>query len=368
MNLLLLRSLLHTMPPSADSAPAPIASSPRPSVDSLSSGIHEYDSSTALILVPEHSDHDDIDAEDAPPFEFVSSSDDDSLDSDPQDSQIERSSGGPCPSVPSLSTLAVFLYLLSPLLKLGALLSPSVGAKGIKLALPALFFLATLCAFTRQIWYMLARYVKRADMEEIVLQTFARGAGRGREGERKRRWISLVVRFSTGLFRVLLIALYLNGRSFNLVLVSPSPKSMSPVASDSMSPLIPLRISSALPSHVVVTLVLAVCVSPLSVPPSMSLGATAVISVTWLSVATFVLWVAGSAYAHAHGISLPTASVTDSQRSLGILWRGISEYSRYSPRLSSSQQISYHLIHIRNFVHPALVLCPPQFFQGFRCI
>jgi hypothetical protein len=200
------------MSPSTEPAPVPIASSPRPSVDSISSGIHEYDSSTALILVPEHSDHEDIDTEEAPPFELVSSSDDDSLDGDRQDNRIERSSGGPYSSVPPLSTLAVFLYLLSPLLKLGALFSPAIGTKGIKLALPALFFLATLCAFTRQIWYMLARYIKRADMEEIVLQTFARGAGRGREGERKRRWIRLIVRFSTGLLRVLLIATYLNGK------------------------------------------------------------------------------------------------------------------------------------------------------------
>jgi hypothetical protein len=112
------------------------------------------------------------------------------------------------------------------------------------------------------------------------------------------------------------------------VLVSLQLKPMSLVASEYMSPLLPLRIASALPSHVVGTLVLAVCVSPLSLPPSMSLGATAVISATWLSVATFVLWVIGSAYAHAHDISLPTASDIIPQRSFGILWGGLSEYSR----------------------------------------
>lgn len=185
-------------------------SSPRPSVDSLSSepGIHEFDSSTALILVPEHSDPDDIDGEDPVIFEFNSSSDDDSQD---DGSPEERSVGGPYSAAPSLSSLAVFLYLLSPLLKLGALLSPLVGGLGIRVSLPALFFFANLCALTRQIWYMLARYVRRADMEEIVLQAFARGAGRGRDGEQKRRWIMLSVRFSTGLCRVLLMALYLRG-------------------------------------------------------------------------------------------------------------------------------------------------------------
>ena len=198
------------MSPSTPSAPE--NPSPRPSIDSLDSGIHEFDSSSALILVPEHSEHDDIDGEDPAVFDFINSSDeDDSPDGESQDNLFDRSSGGPQSSAPSLSSLSVFLYLLSPLLKLGALLSPSVGEQGLRVSLPTLFLFATLCALTRQIWYMLARYVRRADMEEIVLQAFARGAGRGREGERKRRWIRRLVHLNTGVLRVLLIALYLRG-------------------------------------------------------------------------------------------------------------------------------------------------------------
>lgn len=202
------------MSPSTPSAPEHF--SPRPSIDSLDSeaGIHEVDSSSALILVPDHSDHDEIGGEDPAAFDFVNSSDEDeSPDGESQDNLFERGSAGSYSSVPALSSLSVFLYLLSPLLKLGALLSPSAGAQGLKISLPALFLFACLCALTRQIWYMLARYVRRADMEEIVLQVFARGAGRGRDGERKRRWIRRLVHLCTGTLRVLLIALYLRGMS-----------------------------------------------------------------------------------------------------------------------------------------------------------
>lgn len=203
-----------TMSPSTPSAPEHF--SPRPSIDSLDfeAGIHEVDSSSALILVPDHSDHDEINGEDPAAFDFVTSSDEDeSPDGESQDNLFERGSAGSYSSVPALSSLSVFLYLLSPLLKLGALLSPSAGVQGLKISLPALFLFACLCALTRQIWYMLARYVRRADMEEIVLQAFARGAGRGRDGERKRRWIRRLVHLCTGTLRVLLIALYLRGMS-----------------------------------------------------------------------------------------------------------------------------------------------------------
>ncbi|KAI0693214.1 hypothetical protein BC835DRAFT_1354479 [Cytidiella melzeri] len=287
------------------STPPPTSLSPRASVDSLS-GIHDHDSSTALILVPEHNDQDDIDAEDPAPFDIMSSSDDDSQDGELQENYDGRDAGRTYPSGPSLSSLAVFLYLLSPLLKLGALLSPLSGGQGLRESLPALFFFATLCALTRQIWYMLARYVRRPDMEEIVLQTFARRAGRGREGERKRRWIVRIVRFNTGLLRVLVIALYLRA------------------STDAIIPALPSNLLSILPSRVVVTLVSTVIVLPLSVSPATSLGASTVIYATWTSVATFVAWTAGTAYAHAKGISVLAQSDSGVGGSLGTLWQGIS--------------------------------------------
>ncbi|KAI0087042.1 hypothetical protein BDY19DRAFT_958221 [Irpex rosettiformis] len=296
------------MPPSPPSAPA--NSSPRPSLDSFDSGIHEFDSSSALILVPEHNEHDDIDGEDPAAFDFINSSDEDELpNGESQDNLSERATSGPYSSVPALSSLSVFLYLLSPLLKLGALLSPSVGERGLKIALPTLLFFASLCALTRQIWYMLARYVRRADMEEIILQAFARKAGRGREGERKRRWIRRLVLLSTGTLRVLLIALYLRS------------------STDAITPLFPHRILAPVPLRVIVTLVLAAIVLPLSVPPTASLGSTSVVWASWMSVAAFTAWVAGTAYAHARGISQTPSKDSEAEGSIGILWQGLSKYT-----------------------------------------
>ncbi|KAI0795249.1 hypothetical protein BC629DRAFT_1581827 [Irpex lacteus] len=295
------------MSPSTPSAPEHF--SPRPSIDSLDSeaGIHEVDSSSALILVPDHSDHDEIGGEDPAAFDFVNSSDEDeSPDGESQDNLFERGSAGSYSSVPTLSSLSVFLYLLSPLLKLGALLSPSAGVQGLKVSLPALFLFACLCALTRQIWYMLARYVRRADMEEIVLQAFARGAGRGRDGERKRRWIRRLVHLCTGTLRVLLIALYLRA------------------STDALAPLFPSYLFTAVSSRVVITLVLTAIVLPLSILPATSLGTPTVLWPSWISVAAFVAWVAGTAYAHAHGISLISRKDSQAEGSLGSLWQGLS--------------------------------------------
>lgn len=183
----------------------PVApASPRSSTssDSFASGrrspVHGFDSSAALILVSDQDDHDD--EHDQATFDF--SSDDDERD---EDEQLDppRSS-----TIPPLSSITVFLYLLSPLVKLGALLSiDETGQLPLRSALLAVFFFAGLCALTRQIWYMLARYVRRADMEEILLETFARGRGR----ERERQTIRTTVRFLTGTLRVLLVAVYLRG-------------------------------------------------------------------------------------------------------------------------------------------------------------
>lgn len=197
-----------------DGAPA----SPRTSSDSdsFSSGrhspSHEYDSSSALIIVSD--EHGEID-HDPESFEF--SSDDDDQENDQQFDNARTS------SVPPLSSFAVFLYLLSPLVKLGALLSVEQSAQlPLKVALPGLFFFACLCAFTRQVWYMLARYVRRADMEEVLLETFARGRGK----EQKRYTIRMLVRFGTAALRLLLVSVYLRGASVLIKSLNANAKFM----------------------------------------------------------------------------------------------------------------------------------------------
>lgn len=173
---------------------SPRSSSSSDSSDGRHSPINGFDSSAALILVPDN--------EDNPNTAFGFSSDDEDTD-DEHDPQRERLKSSP---IPPLSSTNVFLYLLLPFLKLGALLVSDTGLP-LKIGLPALFLLAGLSALTRQLWYMLARYVRKADLEEIVLETFARGRGK----ERRRALIRNAVRVSVGVLRILLAAMYLRG-------------------------------------------------------------------------------------------------------------------------------------------------------------
>ena len=141
-----------------------MSSSPRPSTSSASSGrsspVHGFDSSAALILVP--------DTEDSAANTPFSISSDDEYDSDDDSGVGGTADRLQASAFPPLSSVSVFLYLLSPFLKLGALLLPNADLP-LKVAIPALLFFAGLAAFTRQIWYMLARYIRRADLEEIML-------------------------------------------------------------------------------------------------------------------------------------------------------------------------------------------------------
>lgn len=146
------------------------------------------DSSSALILV-----HDSEDSN--IPFDF--SSDDEDDDHSPQ-FEVRRA------SVTPLGPPVVFLYLLSPYLKLGALFLPHTSLP-LKYGLPSLFAFAGLSAFARQIWYMLAQYMRAADLEDVILDAFARGRGK----ERHRSILRSTVRVGTGALRVLLATTYL---------------------------------------------------------------------------------------------------------------------------------------------------------------
>lgn len=176
-----------------------MSSSPRSSSSSDDSGrsspVQGFDSSAALILVP---DSDDPAA--STPFGISS---DDEYDSDEDSDGVDRMQAS---AFPPLSSITVFLYLLSPFLKLGAILLPHASLP-LKVAAPALLFFAALAVFTRHIWYMLARYVRRADMEEIVLETFARD----RRKEGRRFALRQLVRLVSGLFRILLAVVYVRG-------------------------------------------------------------------------------------------------------------------------------------------------------------
>lgn len=169
--------------------------------DGEDSPLSALDSSTALILV-----HDDEDEEDS---HFLFTDDEDEREGGREDEdddelvspmfELRRSAVFP-PLPPSL----VFLYLLMPYLRLGALSMPYTQLP-LKYGLPALFLSALAAAFTRQIWYMLARYVRKAKMSDVLLDTFARG----RDKERQRVVIRGVIMSVMSILGIFMSIIYL---------------------------------------------------------------------------------------------------------------------------------------------------------------
>jgi hypothetical protein len=148
------------------------------------------DSSAPLILVHEP-DEDDT------PFDF-------SDDEDQGDDLISPIFEIRKASIPPLPPSIVFLYLLTPYLKLGAL-SIINAQLPLKYGLSSLLVFAALSALARQLWYMLARYLRKADLTDIVLDAFAKGRGK----DRRREILRHVVRAGTGLLSVLTASMYL---------------------------------------------------------------------------------------------------------------------------------------------------------------
>ncbi|EMD40155.1 hypothetical protein CERSUDRAFT_112364 [Gelatoporia subvermispora B] len=272
----------RTSSPPASPPPPPHPASPtRSRSGSSGSGrsSEDYDSSAALILVPDSGDPSDR------PFDIDLSSEDE----DDEDAQHARLLASP---VPPLSSPTVFLYLVAPFLKLGAMLVADVQTRK-EVVLIAVVGFAGLSAFARQIWYMLARYIRCADLEEIVLESFAGGRGH----EKRRRWLRYVVRGSVGLLRILLAAVYLRA------------------STDVLLPLLPAKL--LLPTNFMVTFALALIMAVFFFSPSLATGR--VIYATWLSIVAFIAWLSTMAYAHAKGMLTFQASST----SLGTLWDGL---------------------------------------------
>lgn len=75
------------------------------------------------------------------------------------------------------------------------------------MAIPMLCVFAFLSAFARQILFLLARYVQKPSLEDIVLEALAQG----RKKNKKEGLIRGVVRFGQGAVRILLSAVYFRG-------------------------------------------------------------------------------------------------------------------------------------------------------------
>ena len=165
--------------------------------NSPTAALSALDSSAPLILVHEP-DEDDT------PFDF-------SDDEDQGDDLVSPIFEIRKASIPPLPPSIVFLYLLTPYLKLGAL-SIINAQLSLKYGLSSLLVFAALSALARQLWYMLARYLRKADLTEIALDAFAKGRGKDRQREILRH----VVRAGTGLLSVLTASMYLRREFYYL--------------------------------------------------------------------------------------------------------------------------------------------------------
>ena len=110
--------------------------------------------------------------------------------------------------IPPLSPKLVLLYLSIPYLKLGPMFLPTSDTP-LSQSIPTLLICAAFAAFTRELWYLLARYLRKMDIEEVVLDVFARGSGPDKT--RTRLLLRVIVRVGTFVMRVLLASVSLRG-------------------------------------------------------------------------------------------------------------------------------------------------------------
>ena len=155
-----------------------------------------------IVLVPD--DEDDIDT----PFYF---SDGDEEEAEYDAVQLDWLASSATP----LSTTLVHLYLVSPFLGLGGMFIPD-GNKSRPWMIAAVCVFIVLSTFARYIWYLLARYLRKIHLEDIVADAF----GKGRTKERLRVRLRMAVRVGEWVMNVLLAALFLRGQLHNRIIMA----------------------------------------------------------------------------------------------------------------------------------------------------
>lgn len=108
--------------------------------------------------------------------------------------------------IPPLSPTLILLYLSIPYLKLGPIFLPTSDTP-LSQSIPTLLICASFALFTRELWYLLARYLREMDIEEVVLDVFTRGS----DETRTRLLLRSTVRVGTFTMRVLLASVSLRG-------------------------------------------------------------------------------------------------------------------------------------------------------------
>ncbi|KAG8214633.1 hypothetical protein J3R82DRAFT_9711 [Butyriboletus roseoflavus] len=266
-------------------------SSARSSVDSLPNsptlvpGLSGTDSTSRLILLP------DTDIRD-PLEEYTTDEEDENGDNHPQPGIDQL-------PIPPLSPSTVFLYLLSPYLRLGAIYASDIGGASLTYGLTGLIIAASLSAFCRQIWFLLGRYLRKSSTEDVLIHTFAPRQRRVHKYRLARYTLTTI----SGLFRLLLAAMYLR---------------------DSVDSALLLKVSESILFHsrLNISILLSILVFILSLPKS--LASKSIVYTTGLSVASYLAWlVAVSRSYGANELSLP--SLSSLQR--GLLWSEISSFT-----------------------------------------
>ncbi|VDC00735.1 unnamed protein product [Peniophora sp. CBMAI 1063] len=239
-------------------------------------------SNSELILV-----HDDLEAQQTTRDDFELSSDDEIVDE--ISARLERLRAS---AIPPLEPPRVFLYLLAPYLLFGPFLL-STSPLALKWSLPAFFVFALGALAARQLAYMITKYVRKPDLEDVVCDALARGHNR----ERTRIALRLLTRLGTTLFRVLLASVYVRAAATVLAqLLSDDGLIVS--------------------SRVIVTVILAVIILPFAL--SSSLGSKAVLYGTWISVGAYIIWFGSVIFAYSRG----TLYANPQWSQMGALWHG----------------------------------------------
>jgi hypothetical protein len=194
--------------------------------------------------------------------------------------------------IPPLSPMLILLYLSIPYLKLGPMFLPTSDTP-LSHSIPTLLICASFATFTRELWYLLARYLRKMDIEEIVLDVFARGSDK----MRTRLLLRAIVRAGTLTMRVLLASVSLR------------------VSVDALLPLVPAH--SPPLARGLLTATVALVLLPLYA--ARSLAGKRIIYATWLSFLAYLTWLGAVSYAHVKG----TLSTDLHWQRPGVLWQGI---------------------------------------------
>lgn len=138
--------------------------------------------------------------------------DDEEVPITPVTANTERSNP-PVSNASALPPRAIIPLLIGPCLKLGTTYIPRVvEIAGPVPALVGLAGMALLSAFTSQVWVLLARYVSRWTIEEIVAEAIIRNPGRrGGPKDKWKRRIRKSVRTLVCFAALLLCTTYLHG-------------------------------------------------------------------------------------------------------------------------------------------------------------